>query len=121
MLYEVITIHFHIQQSRIELSPENTWKLVSNPNTLARLNPPWLAIQIISGSRQIDENAEFEFRVLKGFLKGQWKIRVTMIRKGFVIGFEILSPQNRVWILWTKVLPGDGAQNCILEDRVEFV
>lgn len=113
-------IHFHIQQSRIELSPENTWKLVSNPNTLARLNPPWLAIQIISGSRQIDENAEFEFRVLKGFLKGQWKIRVTMIRKGFVIGFEILSPQNRVWILWTKVLPGDGAQNCILEDRVEF-
>ena len=112
--------HFHIQKTQLNLPAEKAWEALSNISTLSRLTPPWLKLTLNAGANEITEGAMFEIQIHRGVLAGTWKARVSSMRKGFLIGFELLSPSQRTWVVWTKVLPADTDGRCIIEDRVEF-
>ncbi len=112
--------HFHIQKTQLNLPADKAWEVLSNIHTLSRLSPPWLKSTLVAGAKEINEEAVFEIKISKGVLAGTWKARVSSMRKGFLIGFELLSPRQRTWVIWTKVLPADTEGRCIVEDRVEF-
>ena len=112
--------HFHIQQTRLDIAPEQAWLLLKDPHTFSRLAPPWLSVKCEPVPKSIEEGSTFSLRIRNGVLRGSWQAKVTSLRRGFLIGFELLSPRARKWVIWTKLLPTDSPHSCILEERIEF-
>ena len=113
--------HFFIQQSKLNETPETVWALLTRPESYRRLAPPWLKFSRVNTDREFVLGATFEFRIGNGLLKGRWMGEVTHLRKGFLIGLRLMSPEKKIWQLWTKVLPGESRADCVLEDRIEYV
>lgn len=113
--------HFFIQQSKLSKTPEVVWNLLTNPDFYIRMTPPWLKISELSVNRNFELGSEFRFKVKNGLFRGVWTCEVTHMRKGFLIGLRVQSPEQKQWIVWTKCLPGETKDECILEDRVEYI
>jgi uncharacterized protein len=113
--------HFFIQQSKLSETPEIVWNLITKTEFYSRITPPWLRIEDLNADRHFDLGSVFKFKVKNGLLQGVWTCEVTHMRPGFLIGMRLKSPQQKQWIVWTKCLPGETKDECVLENRVEYV
>ena len=113
--------HFFIQQSKLSEKPETVWTLLTQPNSYRRIAPPWLKISNLEMDRKFTLASSFSFKIRNGLLSGRWICEVTHLRTGFLIGLRLMSPSGKQWQIWTKVLPGESKDDCILEDRIEYV
>ena len=113
--------HFLIQQSKLSEKAETVWTLLTQLACYRRIAPPWLKISHLQSDRKFTLGATFSFKIGNGLLKGKWVCEVTHLRSGFLIGLRLMSPLGKEWQVWTKVLPGLTKEECILEDRIEYV
>jgi uncharacterized protein len=112
--------HIFIQKTQLEVSPEQAWSMLRSAHMQAHLAPPWQRLDVHRVDRSFEVGSCFEFRVRGGLLAGEWKATVTQLRKGFLIGVDVLAPSRKVWSLWIKLLPGSTAHECVLEERLEY-
>jgi uncharacterized protein (TIGR01777 family) len=68
---------------------------------------------------RLAEGSQAVLRVLKGPLRGRWRLRVDQVRPGYLLGMEVLSPRRRKWQYWLRCLPGEHPHECVVEERVD--
>jgi len=112
--------NYFIQQSKLPASAERVWKLMTEPCFYTRLAPPWINLQGIEPMDAIQVGHMATIRVQNGALKGKWQIEVSELKKGFLIGYRFSNEKNESCTLWSRCLPGDHANECILENRFEY-
>jgi uncharacterized protein len=112
--------YIFIQKTQLEVGAEQAWTLLRSAHMQAHMAPMWKRILVHRADRDFEVGASFEFRVKKGPLAGEWKVTLTQLRKGFLIGMDVLAPSRQVWSLWVKLLPGLTPHQCVLEERLEY-
>ncbi|MGH7128624.1 MAG: SRPBCC family protein, partial [Planctomycetaceae bacterium] len=109
-----------IKRSRLPFPAETVFDWHTRPGALERLTPPWENVEIVSQTNGIGDGARAELRVRIGPLRRRWIAE----HRGCVHGrqfqdVQIQGPFHR-WEHTHRFIP-DGADSCILEDRIEYV
>ncbi|MCG8526687.1 MAG: TIGR01777 family oxidoreductase [Opitutales bacterium] len=112
--------NYFIQQSQLPASSEYVWELMTQSDFHSRLAPPWINWKISEGITEVKEGQVASFEIRNGPLKGKWLTEIVSVRKGYLIGYRLTPPNGDSWSLWSRCLPGETANDCVLEDRFEY-
>jgi len=115
-------LKYNIQQTRLPVSTETAWSLLSLPIANIRYSPPWATTLNLSNlsTTELEVGQTFEFQITSGPLKGPLLVEIKEKKNGYLLGTSFKGRASPEITAWTRLLPGEHASECILEDRFEF-